>query len=231
MHLAALLWLLVGAGPLEAPSSGPGEALDDPISVTVNRLDGSAIVSLGDPLASGRVEGALDSGLPVRIHVVTELWRDRLVDSEEGREEWRATVVHDPLEDEYRLEMEGTALERHQAPSLDEVRGLLNRRVPVALEPSRDGRFYYRVTVEVETLSLSDLDELERWLRGDLGAAAEGEERVEGALSRGFRRLFLRLVGAPVERFEVQSETFRHPLEDLTRRGSGPPHRSAPPAR
>lgn len=215
MPWVALLWLVVGAGaPAPPVDVHEGGLVDDPLRVTVNRLDGSALLFLGDPLASGRVQRALDSGLPVRLHVVTELWRDRLVDSEVGRDEWRATVVHDPLEDEYRIEMEGTVLERHRVESLGEARGLLSRRIPVELAPEASGRYYYRATLEVETLSLSDLEELERWLRGDLGAAAEGQERVEGALSRGFRRLFIRLVGAPVDRFEAESETFRHPPED-----------------
>lgn len=212
MAPAILLWLggaLVAALPGGPPEPAPVVAAQDgPVAVRVNPADHSPVLVLQDPLGSERVRSALDSGLPVRIRITVELWRDRFVDSQEDRAEWGATVVRDPLADEYRVELEGASLERHRLGSLAAARALLSRRVPLDLRPRNPGRYYYLAHVEIETLSLSDLDELRRWLRGDLGPAAEGE--VEGALTRGFRRLLIRLLGAPVQRYEVRSPRFEH---------------------
>jgi hypothetical protein len=62
--------------------------------------------------------------------------------------------------------------------------------------------------VEMETLSLSDLEELQRWLQGDLAPAVVGEERVGSALARGVRRLLVRMLGLPAKRFQLRSPVF-----------------------
>jgi len=58
---------------------------------------------------------------------------------------------------------------------------------------------------------VSDLDELRRWLRGDLGAAVGEGEEVGSALGRGFRRLLVRALGLPVQRYQARTPTFRVP--------------------
>jgi hypothetical protein len=60
----------------------------------------------------------------------------------------------------------------------------------------------------VSTLSDSDLDELERFLAGDLGRAAESGENLGDALGRGATRFLLRLAGLPSLRLEARSERF-----------------------
>ena len=76
------------------------------------------------------------------------------------------------------------------------------------LEPAGPGRYSALVVVEMETLSLSDLEELQRWLRGDLAPAVAGEEDVEGAVARGVRRLFVRALGLPAQRLRLRTPTF-----------------------
>ncbi len=65
------------------------------------------------------------------------------------------------------------------------------------LRPEQPGTYYYLGRIEIEILSLSGLEELRRWLQGELTPVAGGEEPVGGALRRGIQRLFLRVHGLP----------------------------------
>jgi hypothetical protein len=60
--------------------------------------------------------------------------------------------------------------------------------------------------LEIEILSLGDLDELERWLRGDVGDDAAN---VGNVLGRGLKRLFIRLIGLSARRYKARTELFR----------------------
>jgi hypothetical protein len=62
--------------------------------------------------------------------------------------------------------------------------------------------------VEMETLSLSDLEELQRWLKGDLAPVVAGEDDMDGALAKGARRILVRVLGLSAKHWEVQSEKF-----------------------
>lgn len=200
-RFAPLLVLLLAAPSLDAQAGVP------PLGLQVQGNDGSVRVILGEFLDRPGVRQSLDSGLPVRVGIVVELWRDRFVDALEGRHEWRATILADPLADRYRVETgEGVAAD---LVSLAGTRAFLQTQLQVPLTPGREGRFYYLARLEVETLSLSDLEELRRWLQGDVGAAVEGRDEVGGALGRGLRRLLVRALGLPVQRYQTRSATFR----------------------
>lgn len=225
LALLALPGSLAIAVPSPAQETGASRGLE----LRVDPEDGSPIIRLGSLLVGGDLESALHSGLPVRVHVVVELWKDRFFDGQEGRAEWRASVVYDPLDQRYRVrsaseagvpanEEEGTTL-----GSLTAVRNQLQRSFTVPLRPTSEGNFYYMATVEVETLSLSDLEELQRWLQGDLAPAVGGEGDVEGAVGRGVGRLMVRMLGLPARRVRARTPTF--PFEP---RGEGPEHPSTP---
>jgi hypothetical protein len=92
--------------------------------------------------------------------------------------------------------------------SLAEATAVLQRRFELPIRPQRSGRFYYLAVVEMETLSLSDLEELQHWLKGDLAPAVSGDEDVENAMARGVRRLFVRALGLPTRRIRLRTETF-----------------------
>ena len=78
----------------------------------------------------------------------------------------------------------------------------------MSVQPNQTGRYYYTASLEISTLSDSDLDELQRFLEGDLGDVAQGKEGVGDALGRGATRFLLRLAGLPTLRLEVRSQTF-----------------------
>lgn len=190
----------VGLGPATAFAQ-----VDDLLVLEVEE-DGGVRIGLGDVLGSGGVQESLESGLPVRILIVTELWRDRLLDANEGREEWRATVVYDPLSETYRVETAETTVGAAGSPRA--ATELLRSTILSALRPSRPGTYYYLSRLEVETFSLTDLEELRRWLQGDLGPAVDADNPVGGAFGRGVRRLFVRALGLPTLRFQARTDEF-----------------------
>ena len=75
--------------------------------------------------------------------------------------------------------------------------------------PGADGRWYYVVNAEVETISLSDLQELRRWLRGELAPTVAGDENVENAMARGVRHLVVRVFRLPARRYRDRTPSFR----------------------
>jgi hypothetical protein len=74
--------------------------------------------------------------------------------------------------------------------------------------PVGAARYYYAGSLQVTTLSDSDLDELERFLAGDMGQAGERDGNLGDALGREATRFLLRLAGLPSLRLEVRSPPF-----------------------
>ena len=197
-RLALLLVLLACPGGLVGQDG-------EPLQLELTE-SGGVRVTLGGVLDGTGISRSLEGGLPVRLRLVTELWRDRLLDSQEGRHEWRAAIRLDPVSGSYRVETEDGAV--FQADTPEAVVSSLNQALSVPLRPPAPGRYYYLGRIELETVSQSDLEELRRWLRGDLAPAIGGEDEVGGALGQGIRRLFLRLLGVPGERFEARTRRF-----------------------
>jgi hypothetical protein len=185
----------------------PLRAQDDaPLQLSVSPQDGDLRIRIGNLFSDHNVTDALQSGLPLRIRIVAELWKDGFFDSQKGRGEWRASVIYDPLEQRYRVST-GTSTDV-PVDSLGGLAQALQRGFSLPLKPKGKGRYYYLAQVEVETLSLTDLEELQRWLKGDLASAVAGDEKVETAVGRGMRRVLVRMLGLPTKRFRVKSHTF-----------------------
>jgi hypothetical protein len=199
--LAALFVLLGSAASLAAQRS-------EPLYLSVTPETGELQIVIGDLFDEPGLTRALHSGLPLRIRIVAGLWKDGFFDSEKGRGEWRASVLFDPLEQRYRLATVSENAVELALDSLSAVRTALREAFSLPLRPPEPGRYYYLGQVEVETLSLSDLEELQRWLRGNLAPAVAGEERMENAVGRGVRRALVRMLGLPARRFRVRSPTF-----------------------
>lgn len=193
---------------LAAVGARPGAVAgqDEETWISVEPRTGGVVVELGALLEDRALANAVHEGLPLRISVDAELWADRLFDSEEGRESWKASVLYDPVTLRYEVQIgQADAVEYR---TLDEARDHLQRSFGLGLRPARPGRYYYLATVEMETLSLSDLEELRRWLSGDLAPAVGGEAPVDGAVARGVRRLFVRALGLPTRRVRLRTEAF-----------------------
>ena len=167
-----------------------------------------ALIQLHDVVSAGALRDAVRSGIPLRLRVRVELWRDRrFFDELAGSQGWSAVLFFEPLEETFGLREPGSALRRF--PSYEAAAAYLQRSYPLALHPARSGAYYYTARVDIETLSLSDLQELEHWLRGELRPAVGGESSVSSALADGVRRLFVRVLGMPSRRFEARSPRFQ----------------------
>jgi Domain of unknown function (DUF4390) len=162
-------------------------------------------------LADDRWLGALRSGLPVRLHYGVEVWQSRegWFDLLVRQTTWDVVVRHEPLLDQYTmLTITGNRVQERRYATLDALSAALAFAYQVNVRPADRGRYYYAASVELSTLSDSDLDELERFLEGDLSGSAQGKDGIGEALGRGATRLLLRLAGLPSLRLEGRTGGF-----------------------
>ncbi|MEO5511049.1 MAG: hypothetical protein ABIV28_01310 [Longimicrobiales bacterium] len=179
------------------------------LQVTADPRDHHAMVRLGPVLASQELQHAAIGGLPIRLRVRTELWRDGFFDDLTGSTTWSAVLVYEPLRRRYFVRPLGTTGPARSYDSYELARNAIEGELPIRLRPERTGRYYYTSILEIETLSVSDLQELERWLQGELQPAVEGEQSIPGAIGQGAKRLLIRVLGVPNRRVEARSEQFR----------------------
>lgn len=161
--------------------------------------------------SNSRWLSALRSGLPVRLHYRVEVWRSRgaWFDTFERQAEWDLVVRHEPLLDQYTLlTFVGAARQERRYATLDALGAALAFAYQVNVRPTEAGRYYYAASLQVTTLSDSDLDELERFLAGDIGENDGGDDNLGAALGRGATRFLLRLAGLPSLRLEARSQHF-----------------------
>lgn len=169
------------------------------------------IVRSENLLSDGRWLAALRSGLPVRLHYKVEVWRSRggWFDAFERQAEWDVVLRHEPLLDQYTvLTLVGGRVQERRYATVDALTAALAFAYQVSVRPARSGRFYYAASLGISTLSDSDLDELQRFLEGDLGDVTRGKDGVGDAVGRGATRFLLRLAGLPTLRLEVRSLSF-----------------------
>jgi len=211
-----LLALLVSAGPVARAQEVRERAppLPPHLSITLSRDTAQGlrppVLRAEHLLEDGVFQGALQNGFSVRFHFRLELWRKAtLFDHLERDVEWDAVVRLDPLTGEFELIRTGGAVEHYAA--MEAVSSALAKSFTVELLPptaGADTRYYYLATLEIVSLSQSELDEVERWLRGDVGPAISSHGGLTSALAVGARRLLIRLSGLPHLRLEARTATF-----------------------
>jgi len=202
---AALLALaLLGQSP---PNLGAQDSA--PLRIDILSETGEAAVEMVGLFADPELVEAVQSGFPLRIRMRVQLWKDGFFDDQKGQYEWRASILYDPLTRRYRVQSSERTGAQVEVNTLEEAQEALQLTLDIPLRPRESGRYYYVAGVELETLSLSDLEELQRWLQGELAPAVTGEHDVEGALAKGVRRVLTRMLGLPAKRFQTQSEDFR----------------------
>ena len=96
-----------------------------------------------------------------------------------------------------------------EGDSLEEMIKEVERPLRVPLRAAKQkSRQYFIGVLDVESMSLTDLNEVERWLRGELQPAVRGDGNPGTALGRGIRRVFVRLLGAERRNLQARSRTF-----------------------
>ena len=216
MNRAGLLLLVVlSAGPAaraqevreRAPPAAPSlsvrllpipeVALDTPVVRAEHLLDDRVF------------DAALKNGFPVHYHFRLEMWRKAALFDHLARDaEWDVFVRLDPLTSEYDLIRSSGSIEhftRVEAVS----RALASPFHVDLLPPAGAGtRYYYLATLQIESLSESELAEVERWLKGDIGPAISHTGNIGDALAQAARRLLIRFSGLPRRSLEARSEVF-----------------------
>ena len=197
--------LLLGAAAL-LPLHGAAQAPSLTVTLQNNNIPR---VRSGGLLSDGKFVGLMRSGFPLRLHYRLELWRVRAswFDQFVREASWDAVARHDPLADDFMLIRQGGGVSRYATP--EELAHALEIPYTVTLRPNGEGRFYFLARLEVTTLNDTDLQELSRWLSGDVGPAVSGEGSLGEALARGAQRVLVRLAGLPRQRLEARSPTFR----------------------
>jgi len=166
-----------------------------PVTVTATGL-------FGDP----DMRELVRSGFPASLRYRLELWRaGGLFNDLEGTQEWELIVQYDPSGQRYRVVRReaGRLEDLGSFATLSTAQAMLERPLKLTLVPQRQAkRYYYNFVLDVSALSVSDMDQLERWLRGVRGGTAAG------AISAGMRALMLRMLGGEKQHYERRSSTF-----------------------
>jgi hypothetical protein len=165
-----------------------------------------ATVTATNLFAEPDMRDLVRSGFPASLHFRLELWRSGGVfDDLEGRLDWQVIVQYDPSGQRYRVvrRQAGKVEDLGSFATLATAQSTLERPTRTTLVPDREGvRYYYTLALDIEALSVSDMDQLERWLRGVKGNTAAS------AVGSGLRTLMLRMLGGEKKHFTGRSVVF-----------------------
>jgi hypothetical protein len=159
-----------------------------------------------------RIEQSLARGMPATIVLHAELWKrrtawfDRLVVSQDAAIKVRYLV----WEDLYQVERH--RLQPIETASLDSIRTLLSRPVPLPLAASSTldprGRYFVAVSATIKPLSVEDLREGEGWLSGEVESGRREGFGVLTALPRSVFDAVRNFAGFGDDRARAVSEDF-----------------------
>jgi hypothetical protein len=194
--------LALAAGPLSAQEQRP-------LAVRYDAEAVAAVLAVGPVLAARELADAVTSGVPIRMRLRAELWRDGFTDKLVESNSLTVIIVHEPLSRRFFVRSSGGDQRSRAFDTYEAARAAVEREYPIRLLARRAARYYYTATVDVETFSPSDLDELERWLQGDLQPAVSGDQSIAGAVGHGAKRLLIRVLGVPNRHYEARSRPFR----------------------
>src|SRR5256886_8197719 len=159
----------LGLPPPPAGAAVPAAAQAPALTITLQSE--TPRIQTTQLLADGKFTALMRSGFPLRLHYRLELWRERATWFDQFVREaaWDAVAHHDPLADEFVLIRTGGSVARYAtAEALARALDIPHR---VALAPQDGGPVYFMCRLEVTTLNDTDLEELTRWLKGDVPPA------------------------------------------------------------
>jgi hypothetical protein len=189
---------------------------DAGVHVSIQSDSGAVIplVSVSHVLDDPQIQELMKNGFPVELHFRLELWRTGgLFNELERSTTWDMLVQYDPdpYQPAYRVLRRNGKLREDfgSLPSLDSAQAVLARPYRVSLAPKRPrAKYYYNVVLDLESLNASDLNELQRWLHGDVQPAVQGRTNPLSALGNGIGRLLSRVLGGAKRSYEATSPTF-----------------------
>lgn len=214
----ALIVPLVLATTARAQGGGEAPRASPKLEIFLKRDTAGAVVApvvtAGHMMGDGAFEGSLRNGFPIHFTWRLTLWRDAAIYDRNVREAtWDAIVVLDPVTNIYQL-IRGPAGTVESYPDTRRLDSALAK--PYTIDDmtppphgGRFGRFFYTCELNAESLSPSELEDVERWLKGDLGRALTQTGDVDNAFSRGARLLLIRLAGLPHRTLQARTDKFR----------------------
>jgi hypothetical protein len=199
-----------GAAPVHAQQR-PGVTIRLPDDSLLTRR--GPVVASEHMLAGDRLQQLLLAGFPARFHFRAELWTEGrfFVDQLESSAEWDVLARWLPAERVYEVlqVQDNHALSLGKFAVLGDAEAAIGRPYRAPLAARRTSRpQYYQVTLVVEVLSERDLDEVSRWLQGDVEPGITGRANPASALARGVRALASRLLGGERREYEATSPHF-----------------------
>jgi hypothetical protein len=207
--VVGLAWI---AGAVAAPllAQEGGVRLGVAVPPTTATKEGPWITS-ANLLTDSKTRELLHNGFPARIHYRLELWEKGGFggDDRTGFTEWDVLVAYDPTSQLFNV------LRRTMATGVTENFGgfstlsaaetQFGRPYRAVIHPERSGRFYYNLSVDVQTLTVSDLDALEQWLRGSSAPQRGGVFR---GIWSGLGTLVSRILGGDKRKYDQRSDVF-----------------------
>ena len=200
-----------GRAEAQPAQSVPGIDVSLPPSSSPNYA--GPVVRTANVIADSDLRKLLQNGFPAHLSYRADLWsRSGWFDDVESTVEWDVVVRYEPLTKTYRVAryVGDRAENLGRFERYEDAQAAVARPYQPPLPARRTrSRQYYIVVLEVEVISMSDLDELDRWLRGELRPAVRGKRNPGTALGRGISTLATRLLGGEKRRYEQRTETFR----------------------
>ena len=208
----ALLFLALTAGEGGAQAR---PSVDVTLPAPAQLRQAGPIVRARDMLAGARMRELLAAGFPARFHFKVELWsQGRWFNDVERRTEYDVLARYIAVENFYEVVqiVNDRPFSLGKFAKIEDAEQAIARptRVPIA-GVTTDKKPYYQVSLAVEVLSVSDIDEVDRWLRGELEPAINGQRNPGTAMTRGFRALAARLLGGEKREYETRTSSFRVP--------------------
>lgn len=204
--LAGLLW--IGAAlPLLAQRDPPHAEVALPAPSEVQE---GPSVTTANLLVDARTRELLRNGLPTRIHYRLELWKKgTLFYDIANKVEWDVLVQYDPMAHLFNVfrRMDKVQETFVGTETVTAAEAEFERPFRVPLVPTKRGRYYYNLVVEVQTLSESDLDATWQWIRGP---DAPGKGNPISTIQSGVGTVLSRMLGNK-NTYDARSAVFSAP--------------------
>lgn len=183
------------------------------LPATANLATEAPTVRTVGVLTAGRTSELIRNGFPARLHYKLERWAaGTFVNDVKATAEWELIVQYDPLANTYKIirTTPQRAVVVGEYTDLADADAKLADPFPAPISsPRRGERSYYVLSLNIEAMSLSDLDEVQRWLRGELRPAVRGQRNPGTAVSSGVRTLFVRILGGERIVYGASTGVFR----------------------
>lgn len=174
-------------------------------------IDTPQVRAIGMVSAKSTAE-LIRNGFPARLQFRMELWSAKNVVNEiRSTVLWDVIVEYDALKAVYRV----VRVTPDKAFVLGEFKDIEGAEAKVAeaykpqIKPPRKGeKSYYSVSLDVEAMSMSDLDEVGRWIKGELKPAVRGKKNPGTAVTKGLRRFVVKVLGGERLRYQDNSKVF-----------------------